>query len=303
MKNYITPLLPVLLSATLVACGSSSSDSSDADNGTATAGGTTAGTSGGGTTGSTGGTTGGDAGGDISFLGFVSIDEDAGSNEVDATASFVRFTSSVLANLLQASFEPELDECEVETVQISDTPTDLPEIDIDVVPEIVSAGEVLPISSSAGTYIQLMRQTFSGFTFYTAEPETVPGPIPAQLSIDIPGDVFPAVANLTLPVVETFVISAPMAGQPITPSTTFSWTAGSNPGAFISISAASISSTGDFLIVDCEVADDGEFNFPAATQAAMGAEFVSATADYERDATTVIQQGNVLLVLTASSGQ
>ena len=302
-----------LLSLTVAACGGSSSGTSESgnDSGGDTAGGDTAGDTGGDmgndTNGDTGNNTGGDTAGDtisgnVQFLGLVSIDEDVSANEVDATGSFIQYTSAIAGNLFEPVYTPQLDTCTVETIDISDVNTDFPDIDVNVVPQLVSAGEVIPLTSAAGSYIQLTRESAFGFLFYSPEPETVPGPIPSQLTLDIPGDIFPAFANVSMPVVEPLTVTSPTQGQPITPTTNFSWTAGSNPNAYISISATAFNATGETTFVDCEAADDGEFSFPAQTQSEMGAAFTSITADYLREVLTFQQQGNALLVLTATSG-
>ena len=315
-------LFSFLLSLAVVACGGSSSGTSDSETdaggdtaggdtggdtaGTATAG-NTDGDMGNDTSGDTGNNTGGDSSGDtisgnVQFLGFVSIDEDVSANEVNATGSFIRYTSAIAGNLFEPVYTPQLDSCTVQTIDASNSNTDFPDINANVVPEIVSAGEVIPLTSSAGSYIQLSRESVFGFLFYSPEPDTVPGPIPSQLTLDIPGDVFPAFANVNMPVVQPLITSSPTQGQPITPTTSFTWTAGSNSDAYIAISATTIDATGASTVVECEATDDGEFSFPAQTQTEMGASFTSTIADYVREVSTFQQQGNALLVLTATSG-
>jgi len=306
-------LLTFVLALSVAACGGSSDGDSDSGN---NSGGDTGG---GDTSGDTGGDTGGDAGndtsgetgndsgggaisGNVQFLGLVSVDEDVSDNEVDATGSFIQYTSGIAGNLFEPVYTPRLDVCTVQTIDISDINTDFPDINVNVVPELVSAGEVVPLTSSAGSYIQLTRQSALGFLFYGPEPESVPGPIPSQLTLDIPGDVFPAFVNVNMPVVQSLIVSSPTQGQPVTPSTVFSWTAGSNADAYISIAATTFNADGTTTIVDCEAVDDGQFAFSAQTQSEMGASFTSITADFEREVLTLQQQGNALLVLTATSG-
>ena len=334
-------VLALLIVFFISACGgSSSSDSDDGgvdadDTGGDTAGdtgGDTAGDTGGGTAGDTGGGTAGDTGGDVGgdtgandtggdtggadtgggtggsfsgnvlFLGLVFVDEDVPENEVSAGGTFIRYTSEIAANLFEPVFAPQLDVCTVDSIDISDVNTDFPDIDTDVVPELVSAGEVVPLTSAAGTFIQLQRQDLFGFLVYVPEPESVSGAIPSQLTLDIPGDVFPMFPNVNVPTVQTLALSSPAQGQPITPETVFTWTPGSNPEAHISITASTFDGTGTTIIVQCEVVDDGQFAFPTATQSAMGSSFSSFSADVTREVLVFEQQGNAILVLTTSSG-
>lgn len=323
MQMKLTFLATLILSTTLVACGSSSSTpTADGDAG----GDTASGDAGGDTTGSdtgadtTGGDTGGDTTGDGSgtdtgtvgggsstitgnpeFLGIVNVDQDTSTDEVEVGAFFTGFAGGVLGSLVESELRPTLDVCTVDTFDTTDGTTDFP-IDTDVEFSSVSAGEVLPLTSAAGTYVQLMRDDQFGFVIYTSDPETITGSIPSQLSVNIPGDVFPGFGDVSIPTVETLNVTSPLAGAAVTPSTTFSWTPGSNPDGFVVISVTSFSG-GSFLDIDCEVADDGQFSFPAATQAEVGAGFTSSFYDIERIAFSLTQQGNAVLLVSSSSAR
>lgn len=288
-----------------MACSSSDSPTVAANQGgdTDTAGGTTGGGTGGGTTGGdTGGGTG--TGGftvtdGTQFLGILDVTETTSSNEVEVSGIFFGLSSSVLGGDLQTALSPTLDTCTVDTTDLTDVGL-LPTIDLDVDFNTVSAGEIIPFMSASGTYVELVRQNQFGFDVYVSDPETIPGSIPSQLTASIPGDVFPAFASFSFPVVERLIVSSPAAGSLVTPATVFTWTPGTNPDAFISISAFSGFGTNS-IDVDCEVRDDGQFTFPAATQAEMGADFSSIFTDIERVAFSIQQQGNAALLLSTNS--
>ncbi|ASJ73622.1 hypothetical protein [Granulosicoccus antarcticus] len=243
-------------------------------------------------------------------MGYVSVNEDVSDNEVTAEGTFVRYASDIAGNLIASSFTAGLDlnACTVETIDSSDLnlgpDTSIPDLNSDLIPELVSAGEALPFSSSAGSYIELQRNEQSGFIFYTSEPESVPGPTPSQLTLNIPGDVFPEFSNVDMPTVEPLIFISPEQGQSITPATNFSWTPGTNADAHITISAANISFAGTALVtvVTCVVTDDGQFSFPSQTQSDMGDSFNSILGgSLTRQVFTFQQQGNTALILTATS--
>lgn len=298
------------LSLTVAACGGSGSSSTGSnDTGDSLGGGGSSdGSSGdaGSGDGSDGGTdTGGvgTSGGTVRYLGMVTVDESTEDNEVDAGAVFFSYESGVEANRFSAIYSPPLDVCEVdvESMDFSDLDFEPPEIGSTVGVDMVSAGDVLTLMSSAGSYLELVQQNYADLTFYAPQPAYVDGPMPAQLTLNIPGAEFPQFANISMPTVQSFVMTAPDVYSPILPSTRFTWTAGSNPDAFVEISVASPNSNGTMTYVDCTVRDDGAFSFPAQTQAEMGANFVDFGVEASRQVMTLQQQGDAILLLTASS--
>ena len=304
-------------------CSSSSDSSDDANNngaatdgsttagggttdGTTTDGSTTDGTTTDGTT--TDGTTtgGGTISGDVTQWGVVDVSVESSENEIDVSAGFFQFNANVPGNVLGQSFNPPLDTCEVtQTEPVEPGEFEIPDIEgITAQITTISAGETIQLTSSAGTFAELQRETISGFTFYRPTVDSIAGPIPGDLILDIPGDVFPMFANVAIPNVGGFVLTEPASGVPVTPASAFAWNAGTDPNSFVSIEAVSLDiSTGTSLIVDCVVADDGAFAFPAATQAEMGAGFVSSFGvDAEREAVIILQQAGAVLVVVSASG-
>lgn len=142
----------------------------------------------------------------------------------------------------------------------------------------ISAGEVLTISSSAGTWAEVYQNEDSLFTgFYTANNnEADLGVLPENSTIDVPGDMFPQLSSVTLltPTVLTNVEfrenAIPLAESDlVTPNTSMHWDKGevtSNSVIFISFSN---SNETESRFVQCRVEDNGQFEFPDAIKEVM----------------------------------
>jgi len=227
----------------------------------------------------------------ITFLGDVGTRHRVGDNQGSGFASFRQYDDGVPDWLLTANRISE-DSC-VYTEQrvLEETPSDS---------ITVSAGEVLPMISNAGTFMQLNRNAFDELIFYSADPASVDGALPGSLSIDIPGDVYPAFANVALPVVQSLSVIAPVTDAAITPETTFIWSAGFQPDAYITITANIFDGTVG-RSVSCTVVDDGNFNFPQEIRDEMGEDFLSLDFIIARYLQTREVRGNALLLKTAIS--
>ena len=118
---------------------------------------------------------------------------------------------------------------------------------------LVSAGENITVSSPAGTFNSLATTSSIGPPVYS-EQTNIFTLLPLGLTVDIPGEVFPAFANVAVPDVQ------PLTGVVVNSTgTEVIWDAGSNPSALISII---ISDTGRSSI--CLTADDGQFSVPVS---------------------------------------
>lgn len=301
-KMCVASSLVVLLSA----CGGGSSSTPVE---TETGGETTSGTNGGGSstdttagsTDNTGNSTGGatTGGGTVTGSGnlFGTVNMEVG-NDVEFDATFFAFEQAIPLAEIEADLRGSLDTCTVEVVDTSvPGDIDIPDNFNGVGFQTVSAGEVITISSPAGSYAELQRASAFGFTFYQQDEGAVlTPPVPEGLTLNIPGDVFPAVSNLAYPTVQPLVITGPAAFEPITANTTFTWVAGSNPNAAVIISAFAGTSS-----LDCIVADDGSFTIPAATQAQLGAGFSAFSFFMDRDVFDLVPVGNAYLILNASA--
>ena len=246
----------------------------------------------------------------INFYGLVSVTENITDNHVTAFSTFIQLPNSLPIAQLTAELAPTQDVCTTaNSSQILDDAgmeaTSASAREVLTVTAAngtsVSAGEVLTVISANGTYMELIRQEIQeGFIVYNPQPNTVAGILPTNLSIDIPGDVFPAFANVAAATVQTLNVTTPNAGEHVTPTTAFSWNASNTAGNIISISATSFINA-EAMTVTCSAVDDGEFTFPAATQNEMGNEFTSIASSISRDAFVVRQYDDATILVTTSS--
>jgi hypothetical protein len=315
-------LLSISISLALVGAGCSSDDGdggsdgqTTSDTGTTGETGATAGTGGGtgtgtgtgtgGDTGGTGGTDGGGTGGGgaVQQLGFLSLSSDG--TETELIGSFFAVNDAVVpANELAAFFELQnagTDVCIVDSPADDDEAFDL-DFDLDVnFGTSISAGETLIVTSPAGTYTTLIRQSFtnpidaSSFLIYAPEQGELNGTPPSALVVDIPGDVFPAFANTAIPDIPPALTDfSPAVGAPAPLDTTYTWTPSGVASARVSLE---IDGGAEQPSVECYLADDGSFALPADIAAQLAGVLSPTVDDVYRDASRILQSGSALLVL------
>lgn len=268
------------------------------------------------------------AGGNVNLLGSVSVTQDAASM-LDIAGGFFRSDLNLPSAGVINAYRPELDTCTLSTLNLTDSTIGLPGFDFELIPEFVSAGEVITFTAAGSSFTELQReitpaQTIEGFSvpafilYALPEGTNLTGPVPSDLTFTVPGDVFPAFSSVSVPSVEALQVQSPGA-EPVTASTTFTWTAGSNADAFIEISASG--TTFDINAIDpdtfdpetfdpeslaisllrCTVTDDGSFTIPSDVQAQMGSSFSSPFSSMSRTAFVAQQQGSSLLLVNSSS--
>lgn len=140
----------------------------------------------------------------------------------------------------------------------------------------VSAGRELMTSTSGGTWWSLLPAEQPGL-YVARDGERFFGPVPEDLNVDVPGDVFPGVAAVHVPVVEpmsslkTRVDGAPLvlssgAFPPIPADISLTWPAGSDPDAYVLVRLSSVGSgngpDAEVSTVTCRVSDTGRFSLP-----------------------------------------
>lgn len=211
-------------------------------------------------------------GSDISMrVGQIMIDE--GFNDDDASIEGIfyeiSYTRDALATLNQQLNQP-ADFCEVYDRSVfEDFPAGVGN------PTAISAGEVITISSPEGSFTELTPTNLNGvFTSYLPSTNVSP-PFPDLMTIDIPGDDFPAYSNIQLPrptPVSGIQLSTPGS---ISSDTLISWNPVNDNSQLILIlalytvdeSEASISLE---KLLACKLQDDGEFNIPLDSAVAVG---------------------------------
>ena len=143
---------------------------------------------------------------------------------------------------------------------------------------LVSAGETVLLSGAAGTLVTLVRD-LDGSPFYIPETELA-GPWPADVTLDVPGDIFPAGSGVRMPTAPPPVgrgagLSSPRPGETVTADTVFRWTATGVPSLRFAFEV--LSPDGPFEVY-CVVDDDGEYAFSPEERARLGDGF-AMTAD------------------------
>lgn len=170
--------------------------------------------------------------------------------------------------------------------------------------QTLSAGEQLIFNTSDGSlYVEVPRQQSLGLTLYPLDGESLPGPIPTGLVLEIVGDEYPAFPSVSVPDVAPLTGVTPASPTPITAETVFRWDADDDPDAYISISASATgfrNGVASERNVDCLAVDDGEFAFPTLTQAELG-DFSTTTTDVSRVGATILRRGNTLLYVGSES--
>lgn len=253
-------------------------------------------TTGGGSTGQ--GTTGGGTGVPIDKFGGVSLGD---IGEIELEAGFFSFDRTVDFSELLIQVNPTQDSCELSTFAITGETPNVEDIFANSVVNPISAGEVLTVNSPDGSYAELIKQEMFGFILYQLdEGVALSGPAPAGLTIDIPGDQFPAFSNVAFPQINPLQVTSPSNLFQVTASTNFSWNASTNPDSFIEISV--VAQSADFtgsISLECVVLDDGSFSFPDEIQAQLGS--VTGIGFMSREAVNIVQSGSSILSVTSYS--
>lgn len=157
---------------------------------------------------------------------------------------------------------------------------------------LVSAGDALVLSSPLGTFATMEKRTDEGDIFYTSS--DMLDNIPTEMTLDIPGDDFPAFANIAIPEsvsIDDFAFAADV----VTESSEYTWT---------STGAADTTVLLDIMfgstLIECQVIDDGSFSLPAETVAQTG-ELTDGSVIYASvDSRVQAQSGEALLLVTRS---
>ncbi|MEE9321672.1 MAG: hypothetical protein V3U76_14600 [Granulosicoccus sp.] len=249
------------------------------------------------------GTTTSEVSGNAQFVGIIDFSQNSGQfATAEISAGFIRFNRSFPTTGLTDELLGADESCSVETIDLSgaDDIDEIPGFE-DVGYELVSAGQVITVLSPAGSYVDLIENTEFGFNFYEPSVEDLPTPFPADLIINIPGKVFPKFENVAVPNVEPLVLTNGSGTDG-----NYSWTAGNNPDARISIDLTGIDPSNpgstSLVTVSCIAKDDGQFSMPASVtnQLPTGS---STFATIERIALKLVQSGNAILMISNSSGQ
>lgn len=241
------------------------------------------------------------SGGNATAFGNVNASYDSIEDATDLSATFfISPTPFPVSALNQEYIRSVSDSCKpLNNENPLFSPGDSDDVNPDnlpFVPQTVGAGEVITLTSAAGTYASLLKRLIFGFTAYQTQDDIpVAGPMPNGLVVNIPGEAggFPAVSNLNMPVARTIEFS--FSGSTIT------WTNSGEEGATVDILMSALSDGDVFnqVFIQCELVDDGLHEIAAGIIPAGNIEtpLFSGT----RSVTRLVQAGNSVLILSATS--
>jgi len=247
------------------------------------------------------------SGDNISLIGTVRLE----LGEPDSVAIFQKNSQNLSATQIQNNFSPSLDTCEVSVVTGDDIEASLEGLTI----EPYSAGDVLTLTSPAGTYAELAKLEEDGIPYYAiADEGTLPATMPPGTVLDIPGDEFPAFSGVAVPEVAKLTNLVLSTGGTLNANSTFTWDASSVAGTYIVLTAIFLSGVEEsesnpnslefipiYNTVSCSLVDDGAFSFPAEIAAQLGSDFEDRSFVFSRVSNTIEQRGNALVTVTVSS--
>ncbi len=243
-------------------------------------------------------------GGNVTAFGGLSASYSAIDDETEWSALFFQSpTAFPVSALEQENILSVSDSCELLDASNPIDPGDgtggVDPENLPFVPEPVSAGETILITSPAGTYATLTEQSVFGFLIYQTDgDQPIAGPIPSGLTVDIPGAPggFPAMANVSFP--QAAPISFSFDG------TTISWTnpSGAGNSSSVSVTMAVIvdSNFASQQLIQCELLDDGTHTVEAGLIPA--GDTIEAPLFFgSRSVTQIVQNGSAVLVLDAEA--
>jgi hypothetical protein len=231
----------------------------------------------------------------LSDYGVIRIDLDTGTAQTALDAVFCDLTTPSSAALVDQQFLTDADSCEVSNDTENNTDDETALLCSTALPaQSVSAGSNLLFSSAAGSYADLAQQISVDNITYSTD-SALPRP-PNGLTLDIPGDDFPAFTAVQIPDLQDLQIIAPATGEPLRSDTTITWNAATDAANSRLILTASDAD----VTIDCSLADDGSFSFSAATQAELGELFAASNISIRRQNVTSPTRGDSGLVIITS---
>lgn len=154
----------------------------------------------------------------------------------------------------------------------------------------ISAGESLVLTSPLGTFATLNR-AMDGDSIFYLENDGLDN-IPAELTLDIPGDAFPAFSNLAIPEA-TDITDLSVSEVVLTDTSTFTWTPIGSSNTILALDLDYESA-----VISCEIVDDGSFTLPADIVDQTGPlsdGFVSFSYVISQN---LVQSGNALMMVS-----
>lgn len=199
----------------------------------------------------------------------------------DATVDLLSYDEDFRVSNHLDYYTPELDVCQIYDLNDDDSNDD----DGDGSTKTVSGGQALSLSDSSGIWFYLQERDGTNGVYETDN--GLPSAFPADLTLSIPGDVFPSVVGYPLAEPDAPVRLLPTADilnaeDVVAP---FTWIPGEQaPGEFVEITGIAFDGNDDFLgfPIVCSVVDDGSFSMPQDVVDAFSETDFSIRARFER---------------------
>jgi hypothetical protein len=155
---------------------------------------------------------------------------------------------------------------------------------------VVHAGDTLSAETAATTYATLTSPSLG--TYQLASPLSAALPS-SGLTLDVPGDAFPAFADAPFPTTDPFTWAPGFDPDVVTTATTFIWEAGQEGDVALLVGGD------ESTVFSCLAADDGSFSFGSATVSTLDAAGFTTGAIHTagRLAVTPTIQGDAALLL------
>lgn len=235
----------------------------------------------------------------LNLVGLLKIEPN--STDADfSRALFGRLETSESAQALEDYYIPPTDSCQFSRRENAFV-NPPPEFRIlDQLPIQISAGENVIVSSSAGTYATLNREIDDSGPIYKTNVQLI-GSAPTGLTVDIPGDQFPAFSDIRIIDVPALQVTNPITGQNVTADTEFRWIPNNTGRSVFEINTSGPTGVNDEVIeVSCGVVDDGSFSFPESIRAEIGENYNDNWTSFLRIVYNVVQRDDAI-VFTANS--
>lgn len=230
--------------------------------------------------------------GTFKYYGYVDITDDTVENRVNRGTNFLEMVVAQDAALFINSVPPAIDSCKL---RITPTlPTDVGTIGFpDAQFTFVSAGDSFTLTSDAGTYATV--------SYADSRFDIAPYPVPENLTLDIPGQVFPAFSGITIPMAVSVQNFNPGRNQTLSAETTITWDTTGISDHSIYLEVFDLFASDKVVRLYCRMADDGSFTLPAnivsALNSSLGVGFELEEAKQDVVSVSVITQDDALLVV------
>ncbi len=231
----------------------------------------------------------------LNDYGVIRIAHDSDSAQTSVDAVFCDLVRSASAGAIDEQYLTAADSCTVTNDGSADSNAIVDLVCSDALPvQTISAGDNLLMSSTAGSYADLIKQTDGDTITYTTG-STLPRP-PNGLALNIPGDTFTQFTSVDIPDIEDLEITSPAAGESLSRDTSIRWNAASDRNT----SRVLLSASDADVTVTCSLVDDGRFDFSSTTQVSLGDLFAADTLSVRRQNVVSPTRGDSGLIIITS---